>query len=209
MPSSDELSAAALARFGAAEAQLYPLALVDPDEYERVTRVVGRLAAELRIEGPNIATVLDLREAMIARVPIVAAEAGLTIAGLPREAVVDAASAIRCRELQAARSASRWTDRLEAARSAGTEWIEQEADTQAALAGRYQTTAWHVPTGTRLTSAVEAGSVGAPPTYTIEIAQPGRDDQRSMYPDRASWLAAIRQLRVDISAGGIEAADHA
>ena len=119
MPSSDELPAAALARFGAAEAQLYPLALVDPDEYERVTRVVGRLAAELRIEGPDIATVLDLREAMIARVPIIAAEAGLTIAGLPREAVADAASAIRCRELQAARSASRWTDRLEAARSAG------------------------------------------------------------------------------------------
>lgn len=206
MPSSDELSAAALARFGAAEAQLYPLALVDPDEYERVTRVVGRLAAELRIEGPDIATVLDLREAMIARVPIVAAEAGLTIAGLPREAVADAASAIRCRELQAARSASRWTDRLEAARSAGTEWIEQEADTQAALAGRYQTTAWHVPTGTRLTGAVEAG---APPNYTIEIAQPGRDDQRSMYPDRASWLAAIRQLRADISAGGIDAADQA
>jgi hypothetical protein len=30
-----------------------------------------------------------------------------------------------------------------------------------------------------------------------------------MYPDRDSWLAAIRQLRADISAGRIDAADQA
>ena len=72
MPSSDVLPAAAQARFTTAEAQLYPLALVDADEYEQVTRVVGLLAAELRTEAPDIATVLRLREELMARVPIIA-----------------------------------------------------------------------------------------------------------------------------------------
>ena len=202
MPSSDALPAAAQARFTAAEAQLYPLALVDADEYEQVTRVVGLLAAELRTEALDIATVLGLREELVARVPIIAAEAGLTIGGFPRETLADAASAIRCRELQAARAAARWADRLEAARSTGDEWVDEEPDAQAAWAGSYRSTAVHVPTGTRLIGAIEAGSGGTPPTYTIEVIPAESDDastQSSAYPDRDSWLAALRRLRAEIS----------
>ena len=202
MPSSDALPAAAQARFTAAEAQLYPLALVDADEYEQVTRVVGLLAAELRTEALDIATVLGLREELVARVPIIAAEAGLTIGGFPRETLADAASAIRCRELQAARAAARWADRLEAARSTGDEWVDEEPDAQAAWAGSYRSTAVHVPTGTRLIGAIEAGSGAAPPTYTIEVIPAESDDvstQSSAYPDRDSWLAALRRLRAEIS----------
>jgi hypothetical protein len=192
--SSDVLPGAAQARFTAAEGQLYPLALVDPDEYEQVTRVVGLLAAELRTEAPDIATVLGLREELVARVPM--------IGGFPRETIADAASAIRCRELQAARSATRWADRLEAARSTGEEWVDEEPDAQAAWAGSYRSTAVHVPTGTRLIGAIEAGSAGAPPTYTIEIIVAETDEeagQSSGYPDRDSWLAALRRLRAEIS----------
>ena len=202
MPSSDALPAAAQARFTAAEAELYPLALVDADEYEQVTLVVGLLAAELRTEALDIATVLGLREELVARVPIIAAEAGLTIGGFPRETIADAASAIRCRELQAARAAARWADRLEAARSTGDEWVDEEPDAQAAWAGSYRSTAVHVPTGTRLIGAIEAGSGGAPPTYTIEVIPAESDDastQSSAYPDRDSWLAALRRLRAEIS----------
>jgi hypothetical protein len=200
--SSDELPAAAQARFTAAEAQLYPLALVDADEYEQITRLVGLLAAELRPEAPDIATVLGLREELVARVPVIAAEAGVTIGGFPRERIADAASAIRCRELQAARSATRWADRLEAALSTGDEWIDEDPDVPAAWAGSYRSTALHVPTGTRLISAIEAGSAGAPPTYTIEIVPDEADEaspRSSTYPDRDSWLAALRRLRGEIS----------
>ena len=202
MLSSDVLPAAAQARFTAAEAQLYPLALVDADEYEQVTRLVGLLAAELRPEALDIATVLGLREELVARVPVIAAEAGLTIGGFPRETIADAASAIRCRELQAARSATRWADRLEAARSTGDEWIDEDPDVQAAWAGSYRSTALHVPTGNRLISAIDAGSAGAPPTYTIEIVPDEADEaspRSSTYPDRDSWLAALRRLRGEIS----------
>lgn len=202
MPSSDVLPAAAEARFSAAEAQLYPLALVDPDEYQQVTRVVGLLAAELRTETPDIATLLALRGELVTRVPIVAAEAGLTIGGFPHETIADAASAIRCRELQAARSAMRWADRLEAARSAGEEWLDAEPDPQAAWAGSYRSTAVHLPTGTRLTGVIEAGSAGAPTTYTIEISPADTDQappQSEVYPDRDSWLTALRRLRAEIS----------
>jgi hypothetical protein len=199
VPSPDELPAAARDRFSTAEAQLYPIALVDPDEYKCATRVVGLLAAELRTEAADIATVLDMRDELIRRVPIIAAEAGLALVGLPPEAVADAASAIRCRELSAARAATRWADRLAAARTAGEDWLEGEADAQAAMAGSYRSTAWHVPTGTRVTSGIEAGSAGAPPTYTIEITRDGATTESTVYPDRGSWLAAIRRCRAEIS----------
>jgi hypothetical protein len=50
--------------------------------------------------------------------------------------------------------------------------------------------------------AIEAGSAGAPPTYTIEIIGAETDEattQSSVYPDRDSWLAALRRLRAEIS----------
>jgi hypothetical protein len=89
------------ARFASAEARLYPLALADPDGYELVASVVGVVADELRRTAADVATVLEHREELIGRVPRLATDAGLDPDGLPLEVVVDAASALRCRELGA------------------------------------------------------------------------------------------------------------
>jgi len=88
-------------RFAAAEARLYPMVMTDPAGYELATSLVGLVADELRRDCADIGAVLACRAELISRLPHLAAEAGLSEAGLPVDAVVDAASALRCRELQA------------------------------------------------------------------------------------------------------------
>jgi hypothetical protein len=95
------IPAAAMARFVSAEGRLYPTALTDVDAYQRATSLVGLVARELR-SSSDIAAVLERRPELIGRLPTLAASAGLSVHGLPADAVVDAASALRCRELQAA-----------------------------------------------------------------------------------------------------------
>jgi hypothetical protein len=97
--SGDEIPAQALSRFAAAEARLYPMALTDPVSYQLATTLVGLVADELRRSTVDVATVVDRRAELVDLVPRLAQEAGLDAAGIPAEAVVDAASALRCREL--------------------------------------------------------------------------------------------------------------
>lgn len=99
------LPADAVARFRAAEGRLYPMALADPAGYEVVTSLIGLVANELRRSSSDISSVLERRPALIGLVPRLAERAGLVgdvlPADLPADAVVDAASAVRCRELAA------------------------------------------------------------------------------------------------------------
>lgn len=88
-----------MARFTAAEARLYPMVMMDPVGYQLATALVGLVANELRRNCMDITTVLERRRELIGRLPELAADAGLTMGALPADAVVDAASALRCREL--------------------------------------------------------------------------------------------------------------
>ena len=88
-------------RFTAAEGRLYPTAMSDPEGFQRATTLVGLVAEALRRTCADIPAVLDGREEMVARLPALAEAAGEDAGGLPADAVVDAASALRCRELQA------------------------------------------------------------------------------------------------------------
>jgi hypothetical protein len=97
----DGVSVEAMTRFAAAEARLYPMVMTDPAGYEVATSLVGLVADELRRDCADVAAVLACRAELISRLPHLAAEAGLSDGGLPVDAVVDAASALRCRELQA------------------------------------------------------------------------------------------------------------
>jgi hypothetical protein len=91
----------AMGRFVSAEGRLYPTALTDIDAFQRATSLVGLVAHELR-SSDDLAAVLDRRAELIAALPTLASSAGVSLDGLPSDAVVDAASALRCRELQAA-----------------------------------------------------------------------------------------------------------
>jgi hypothetical protein len=99
--SPDRIPPAVLVRFTNAEARLYPMAMTDPDGYERAITLVGMVADELRQQCADLESVLERRNELIAALPELADEKGLELGGLPPDAVVDAASALRCRELQA------------------------------------------------------------------------------------------------------------
>ena len=97
----DEIPVEAMARFTTAEACLYPMALTDPAGYERATTLVGLVADELRRSSTDVTSVLERRSELIDLVSGIAAEASVDARGFPVDAVVDAASALRCREFGA------------------------------------------------------------------------------------------------------------
>ncbi len=99
--SPDPIPAAVLVRFTNAEARLYPMAMTDPEGYERAITLVGMVANELRQQCNDLDSVLERRNELIAALPGLAVAKGLELGGLPPDAIVDAASALRCRELQA------------------------------------------------------------------------------------------------------------
>jgi hypothetical protein len=59
------------------------------------------VANELRQQCTDLESVLERRNELIDALPGLAGAKGLELGGLPPAAVVDAASALRCRELQA------------------------------------------------------------------------------------------------------------
>ncbi|MGH8822878.1 MAG: hypothetical protein ACRDVN_00160 [Jiangellaceae bacterium] len=91
----------AVARFTAAEARLYPLVIVDPEAYERAVTLTGLLLTDMRSTCPDVDAVLRRREALLRLLTEPTDEARPSIVGLNPETLVDAASALRCRELQA------------------------------------------------------------------------------------------------------------
>jgi hypothetical protein len=200
------IPAVAIVRFIDAEARLYPMAMVDVAGYERATTLVGLLVAELRRSCPDIGSVLRRRSDLIVGLPAVAAGAHLSLVGLPSDAVVDAASALRCRELQAAGSAEALKARIDAA-PAGQEWLVDEPDPASVMAGSYRRVELHLPTKATLITSMEAGCRGTASTYTIELIpgekSPGAEPSKTwVYPDRDAWVAAANQCRTKMSAGG-------
>jgi hypothetical protein len=199
-----DIPSAAMARFTAAEARLYPMAVTDPDGYARATTLVGIVADQLRRSCPDVATLQQRRAELITDLPDLAAAAGLSVADLPADAVVDAASALRCRELQAAGAARVRRERIEAARAAGTEWLVDEADPAEVMSGSYRRVETHVPSGSTLLISTESGTVGAGPTYAIEVVRHGvttatPSTQRWVYDDREAWLVAANDIRSELS----------
>ena len=95
------LSAEAMMRFTVAEGRIYPLAMTDPEGYERAITLVGLVANELRRSSSTFYAVLGARDDLIERLSDLAQGASAEPVGLPPDTIIDAASALRCRELQA------------------------------------------------------------------------------------------------------------
>jgi hypothetical protein len=197
------LAAADAARLRSAEDRLYPLALLDAERYQRGTALCALLLEDLRTHASDTPAVLGRRDELLDLLPHLAEQTGLGLSGLERETLVDAASALRCRELEAAQAHGREQERLAAAREAGEEWLVDEPDPAAVLAGAFRRVELHVRTGTRLVSRVEAGTAGRPTTYHLDLvpADPGDTPPRSMQlDDQRAWLRACEQCRAEISA---------
>lgn len=195
----------AVARFTAAEARLYPLAMVDADLYQRATALVGMLARDLRENCPDIEAVLGRRDVLLTLLPDQAAQAGVSMAGLQADTVVDCASALRSREVQAQRAAASARARIDAARESGQEWLVEDIDPATVMAGVFRKVELHLPTRCIVVSSVEADSAGAPSEYRLELVPPETDSgalrvgRSESYPDRASWVLATERMRGELS----------
>jgi hypothetical protein len=201
-----------MSRMTTAEARLYPLAMVDPGRYERATTLVGLVAAELRA-CRRVDEVLARREELLVALPRLADDAGVGLADLVPADVVDAASALICRQIQAHRAAATWDARIDEARRAGREWLAVEADPTAVMAGVHQSVELHLPTGSAVVSTVEAAAGGA--TYRVELvpaAVSGPEGATATAPgaarvgpqvftDREQWQAAVERLKAELAAG--------
>lgn len=199
MGSDDAIPAQAQARFTAAEARLYPMVVVDPEGYRLATTLVGLVADELRACCVDIDSVLSSRDELATRVPQIAAGAALK-GGLPAETVVDAASAIRCRELATERRQAARQARVEAARAAGSEWFVEEPDPTDVLGGSYRRVEMHLRSGATLITGMEADTSGV--RYSIEVFPAGGlssvADTRT-FTDRGAWKSAVAQCRARLS----------
>ncbi|MEP6527444.1 MAG: hypothetical protein ABJA86_09785 [Nocardioidaceae bacterium] len=89
-----------LVRFTRAEARLYPLAIVDPEAYERGVTLTAKLLKDLRSTCADIGAVLDRRETLLKHLTETPEDDNPSPVGFSPETLVDAASALRWRELQ-------------------------------------------------------------------------------------------------------------
>lgn len=97
---SESLTAEVRLRFVIAEDRIYPLAMADPAAYEAAVSLVGLVANELTERCTDVKSVLQCRDELIATLPELATANGLDPSGISADIVVDAASALRCRDLQ-------------------------------------------------------------------------------------------------------------
>jgi len=192
----------AAAQMRTAEDRLYPLAMVDVERYQRGTTLCGILLEDLRGHSPDLLALLGRRAPLLDRLPGLADEAGLSLLGLEPETLVDAAMALRCRELELERARAQQQERLTRARDTGQEWLVDEPSPAAVMAGFYRRVELHVPTGVRLVSSVEAGATGRPTAFVLEVVPPDDDEgpARSVtFVDEDAWLRAAAEFRSEIS----------
>jgi hypothetical protein len=90
---------ALLRRFTAAESAIYPLAMTDPDRYERAVVVIGLVLQRLRRDCSSIDALLDGLPAVAEQALELATAQGISLTGLAPDVLADAAAALRYREL--------------------------------------------------------------------------------------------------------------
>jgi hypothetical protein len=117
---------------------------------------------------------------------------------------VDAACAVRCREIGARTAAADHEAHLSSAGAAGQEWLVDEPEPAAVMAGSYRRVEHHVPSGTMLVCTIEATPPGSV-TYALEV-MPGSGlvdeslESVHTFADRDEWLRVIEHYRSTISA---------
>ena len=193
----------ARARWRAAEDRLFPVVLVDPDTYRRALYVVGLLLEQLRANTTSLDQLLGLDvdpEPLLSTLPAssVGAEERLTL---------EAAFAVRDRELAAAAKRGRRAAAIALARSAGATWVDLEGSWEAVLSTGARHTEMHLPTARALVATIDPYSGDGPHRLELvvldgETGTPVETTDRDRaFADRAEWLAERQRWRADIEEG--------
>ena len=195
-----EATSAFVARLESAERQIYPLAMVDTDRYERSVTLIGHLSRHLDGSGDSAEDLELLRPKALTRLRGIASEQAIVLADLDEGAVVDAALAQRYRVLRADAAIHSSDRAVEEARAAGETWAALESPDVSTL-GFAAVQRWvdmHLETGVRLVRTISPDALTGHARFRIELLHEGPADS-SMVIDcdnRQEWLdeaAALRQ----------------
>lgn len=205
--------AAAARRWHEAEARLYAGLVTVPDLLEAAVELVGRLAAELRAVTADLASLHQMSEERDG----LRAEAGCgpSLEALPIDTLIDAACAIRYRELRAEAARAERRDALRQAEADGATWLELPRGPAVDLAGTSAGGATgvggrllvHLPSGRGVVAAVEqdpetGGTVFVSRAATVDVVTgrlgPPSEGLRgewraTAWEDHERQLAALRQ----------------
>jgi hypothetical protein len=211
----------ARARWRAAEDRLFPVVLVDPDTYRRALSVVGLLLEELRANTTSLDQLLglDVDPAPLLSALPAGSAGGAQFAGSAGGAqfagsaggedrlTLEAAFAVRDREITAAAKRGRRAAAIALARSAGATWVDLEGSWEAVLGTGARHTEMHLPTGRALVATIDPYSGDGP--HRLELVVLDGDtgtpiettDRDRAFADRAEWLAERERWRADIEEG--------
>lgn len=199
----------ARARWRAAEDRLFPVALVDPDTYRRALHVMSLLLDELRVSTTSLDQLLDLDAdpaPLLAALPAEPANrtqpAGC--AGGEDRLRLEAAFAVRDRELAAAAERSRRTAAIASARAAGGSWVDLQGSWEAVQRTGALHTEMHLATGRALVASVDPYSEEGPHRLQLVVLDADTGipvevtDRDRAFADRAEWLAQRERWRAEI-----------
>lgn len=186
-------------RFTEAERQLYPLALVDADIYERSVRLVGLLGDYLVQQVQEIDDLAGIRVHALARLHGVASSQGIVLTNLDDQLIVDAALAQRYRVLLAQGVGHEAEIITSRARAAGEKWapIQTPDDGTLGFAMSHQWVDLHLSSGTRLVRTVNVDPATGSPVFRIEV-YPGSELEASLVLEinnRQEWLDEAEAIR--------------
>lgn len=196
-------------RWRAAEDRLFPVALVDPDAYRRALFVVGLLLDELRVSTTSLDELLGLDvdpAPLLDALPTGPADGGrfASSAGGGDRLTLEAAFAVRGRELAAAAERKRRAAAIASARSVGATWMDLEGswETMQRTGARY--TEMHLATGRAVVATGDPYSGNGP--HRLELLVLDSDtgtpiettDRDRAFADRAQWLAERERWRAEI-----------
>jgi hypothetical protein len=183
-------------RLRAAEDRLFPLAMVDAQRYEWAVLLVARVAQDLRACCHGWDDVGAGVERARSGLPGYAREAGVPLAMLDADLVVDAAAAQRVRELLAEAERRRRRDTVEAARRAGLSWAVLEEPDPALLAyGSGQWVEVHVASGATLQRWVGTDPESGAPSYGVRLVSGSAVGVEEQFDDPVAWRDGVQSAR--------------
>ena len=194
--------AALVIRFTEAERNLYPLAQVDPDIYQRSVRLVGLLGDFLSERAQNVDDLASIRTPALARLHGLASSQGIVLTNLDDQLIVDAALAQRYRVLLAQGANDEAEVITDRARAAGEKWAPIQTPDSGTLgyAMSHQWVDLHLSSETRLVRSVDVNPATGSPIFRIEV-YPRSESQASLVlemSNRQEWLDEAEAIRTDM-----------
>jgi hypothetical protein len=165
---SDDALARARQSWRAAEARLYPLAMINVDGYKRALVLVAATCEQLRAVATTAADLVACQPRAVEYVAAACDATATSAQGLEPDDIFGSAAAARDRELAGEERRQARLAAVERGRAAGADWTDLHAD---ALGRRVPELRVHVGTGWALLTEVGADEATGAPVLILTTTQ--------------------------------------